>query len=497
MKKFLTFALALAFLSPVIWAKPEKLTSTITWEITPDGTLRISGRGEMPDFDYNKKKCWLQKKYEGKVRRIAIGEGITKIGDYNFKSMDIYDGNSMRDIEEVSIPSSVRIIGFSAFCRNGMAKVNFSEGLFEIKKCAFEDCKGLTELKLPQTLQTIYPNAFVGCTNIRTIDFSGSQVALCVDAFKKDSGITEIKNGENVYFGKVMNGVSSSLQNVFSETHVTEEMLRGKPQEAGINTAAAEAGGETEPLPNLLYVTDYEEGGEVYGGTSLELNLAGPDKRSRLDNVSTPWGYYQYVGEGGDGNIFIFDDVKRVGNHATFKAVRYMYEYDSDAGREILERTDDTEDWSADYNCATGELKLKVPGYEETFGKESLVKDEVAPGVFKATYIGNIYDVDWELVGGRSIDFEKVGDKVLMVVGEIYNNGRIYGNYYALGHIEGRRIVFYKGIYDQGGFAGAEAAYVANDYKKLIELMQKEESEVECRPGLIIYNGETYHEVNP
>lgn len=86
-------------------AKPSNLTPTIKWEITDDGVLRIYGSGDMPDVDYYKEKprFWRQKKYISLIKRIEIGEGITKIGSGSFTSRD----GSVKEIP-ISFPSTLK-----------------------------------------------------------------------------------------------------------------------------------------------------------------------------------------------------------------------------------------------------------------------------------------------------------------------------------------------------------------------------------------------------
>ena len=52
MKRYsiITIILIFALQTFVASAKPKQLTPTITWELQKDGTLMITGAGDMPDF---------------------------------------------------------------------------------------------------------------------------------------------------------------------------------------------------------------------------------------------------------------------------------------------------------------------------------------------------------------------------------------------------------------------------------------------------------------
>ncbi|MDE5773486.1 MAG: hypothetical protein K2H86_03400 [Muribaculaceae bacterium] len=50
MRRFFLVFSSILLICMVISAKPRKLTSTLKWDFTPDGTLVISGNGAMPDW---------------------------------------------------------------------------------------------------------------------------------------------------------------------------------------------------------------------------------------------------------------------------------------------------------------------------------------------------------------------------------------------------------------------------------------------------------------
>ncbi len=76
--------------------------------------------------------------------------------------------NLCKSFIEVSIPASVRIIGYRAFyyCEN-LAKVHIAPGLKEIRGEAFCYCFKLKDLILPNTIEDIDYHAFKGCNKNR------------------------------------------------------------------------------------------------------------------------------------------------------------------------------------------------------------------------------------------------------------------------------------------------------------------------------------------
>lgn len=121
-------------------AKPSKLTSTITWEITDDGVLRIYGSGEMPDFDkFEKLEHWRQKKYfPAKIKRVEIGEGITKIGKAAFKYLSYKHKEKLHKIP-VTLPTSLKRIEMWGLANLELTDSRLPDNLEYIGYSAFEE----------------------------------------------------------------------------------------------------------------------------------------------------------------------------------------------------------------------------------------------------------------------------------------------------------------------------------------------------------------------
>ena len=90
-----------------------KCGSNLTWTLDSEGTLTISGTGEMGDYDliYDKTSApWG--KYYSSITSVVINDGVTSIGYGAF-------GNCS-SLTSVTIPDSVTTIGDYAFnnCEN-------------------------------------------------------------------------------------------------------------------------------------------------------------------------------------------------------------------------------------------------------------------------------------------------------------------------------------------------------------------------------------------
>ncbi len=98
------------------------------------------------------------------LRSIVLPEDITYIGEKAFGSSGL---------QRVSIPGTVKEIGYSAFSQcYGLISLELNKGLETINREAFYLCYSLREISLPSTLKRINQYAFCMCSSLKEIDFS-------------------------------------------------------------------------------------------------------------------------------------------------------------------------------------------------------------------------------------------------------------------------------------------------------------------------------------
>ena len=128
--------------------KTYNVTDQITATLDTEGTLTISGTGEIPD--YNTSAPWRN----DNVKKVIINSGITKIGKNAF-----------------------------ANCSD-MASVSLNEGLIQIESYAFQNTR-LKTVQIPSTLKKIGVDAFLNVTTIESFSVKGGNN----ETFYTDKGV--------------------------------------------------------------------------------------------------------------------------------------------------------------------------------------------------------------------------------------------------------------------------------------------------------------------
>ncbi|MCD8022166.1 MAG: leucine-rich repeat protein [Lachnospiraceae bacterium] len=168
----------------------------VTWVLDSDGTLTISGKGEMNDYasvdDYDVDEDgydkWVRLRnpwYEsrGLITSVVIESGVTSIGSAAFEDCE--------NLVNVSIPETVTEIGKSAFAWcYGLVSITLPDGLTGIGANAFLGCGSLTDLVLPDSLTSIGEDAFSYCTSLTAIVIPAGVTS--IDAFSGCTSLTSV-----------------------------------------------------------------------------------------------------------------------------------------------------------------------------------------------------------------------------------------------------------------------------------------------------------------
>ncbi len=159
-----------------------KCGDNVYWKYELDGTLTISGTGEMWIF-YSAEGPWAA--FTTSVKRVIIEDGVTSIGEYAFRDFE--------NLSYVQIPESVLSIGGAAFLNcTALTEITLPSGITKIYFSTFSGCASLIGIVLPDGVTGIAPGAFEGCTSLEYIVIPAGLVGIGYDAFKDCSNLWHI-----------------------------------------------------------------------------------------------------------------------------------------------------------------------------------------------------------------------------------------------------------------------------------------------------------------
>ena len=175
----------------------------LTWTLTSDGTLTISGTGTM--YNYS---LFGTPWYNLTVKSVIITSDVTTIGNYAFASCRsltaVFLPETLRTIggsaffhcsalKSITIPDSVKYIGTSVFsgCVN-LSSVTLGTGCKNINGLAFESCSNLEDIYIPEGVETIEYSAFENCTNLQRVTIPASIASIDANAFQNCPCLSDV-----------------------------------------------------------------------------------------------------------------------------------------------------------------------------------------------------------------------------------------------------------------------------------------------------------------
>ena len=181
----------------------------LMWTFYDDGTLVISGKGEMGKGSWDPfvvKKAVVENGvtrvggvFEGAfahcryMHSVSLPDSVTTIGEdafydcWNLTNINIPSNvTSIGDsafswctsLTSVDIPGSVTSIGKYAFCHcEKLANVVIPEGVMKINAYCFTSCSSLESITIPQSVINVDEDAFYGCSALKNVYYSGDEFA--------------------------------------------------------------------------------------------------------------------------------------------------------------------------------------------------------------------------------------------------------------------------------------------------------------------------------
>lgn len=169
----------------------------IPGQINLNGTIYSVSEVQAGSFKNNKK-----------IKTVAIGTGISKIGKSafegctNLKSVSFGAGlitigdkafKGCTSLAKITTPSTLQVIGASAFegCTK-LATVSLNKGLLTIGNKAFYKCSALKKIKIPDTVLKMGKYAFASCKKLAKVTTSKACLEMGEGVFANDTALKSI-----------------------------------------------------------------------------------------------------------------------------------------------------------------------------------------------------------------------------------------------------------------------------------------------------------------
>lgn len=257
----------------------------LSWSFD-EGTLTITGSGDMTDFPESTMSPWYHLREE--ILKISLPEGLTSIGTLAFYECE--------KLTAVVIPNSVSRIGDYAFANcTGIELLNLGSGVENIGECAFSDCYKVASLTLPKSLKTIGVKTFYRCESITTLTVPSSVTGIGTEAFGYCKALVtadiqaQLRTIPDLLFYGCDSLVSVKLPD--SATGVGEYAFRGCDQ---LTTVYYD--GEEKTPDQIQQIVDqdvpgFNDTGNVTGGNETDVVISGtatenPDGSVTQENTS-------------------------------------------------------------------------------------------------------------------------------------------------------------------------------------------------------------------
>lgn len=174
-KRFFSLVLTLVMLVSMQISLPASAATAgvcgdnLAWTLDDNGTLTISGTGDMWDF-YSGNQPWYS--IHNDIRKVVITAGVTNIGSCAFFSCT--------NLTNITIPNSVTSIGNYAFefCY-ALTSITIPDSVTSIGDEAFESCTKLTSITIPNSVTSIGEWAFSGCDSLEAIRVDKNNLHYC------------------------------------------------------------------------------------------------------------------------------------------------------------------------------------------------------------------------------------------------------------------------------------------------------------------------------
>ena len=178
--------------------------SNVTWVLTTDGTLILSGTGAVAAYDSRKDTPWGDYNYQilqlevqkgitsvsglcscYKLREVSLPEGLISLGKLTF--MDCWE------LQEIRLPKSLKTLGEGTFASCfALTEIELPEGLETIGEGFLYHCISLTSVVIPASVTEMGDRPFSGDWALKTVEIKGNVPRLSNYSFHECDALQEV-----------------------------------------------------------------------------------------------------------------------------------------------------------------------------------------------------------------------------------------------------------------------------------------------------------------
>ena len=286
----------------------------LKWTFTDDGTLTISGTGEMEHADGNSGYAWGTDNHtldRSLIKKVVVEEGVSSLGEYIF-----WDCSSLT---EVKLPNSLTTLRKECFKHcTALKSITLPDNISMIDESAFEECNALETVTFPKSLKEVSTKAFYNC-NLKKVDLSQTQVeTIGMGAFAHNEQCKE------VYLPKTLKTFEGEDEGAFSSCGVKKAVCSAVEPPKTISGVYDFISGEkkTDPVEWVDIFTGFDENFvlEVPAGSEDKYRSANGWKNA-ANNIATG---IRGV-KASQGKVGVYDITgKRYINHADAQTVNTL-----------------------------------------------------------------------------------------------------------------------------------------------------------------------------
>lgn len=178
--------------------------SNVTWVLTTDGTLILSGTGAVAAYENRKDTPWRDYNYQilqlevqkgitsvsglcscYKLREVSLPEGLISLGKLTF--MDCWE------LQEIRLPKSLKTLGEGTFASCfALTEIELPEGLKTVGEGFLYHCISLTSVVIPASVTEMGDRPFSGDWALKTVEIKGNVSRLSNYSFHECDALQEV-----------------------------------------------------------------------------------------------------------------------------------------------------------------------------------------------------------------------------------------------------------------------------------------------------------------